>query len=413
MKYTALHDADVLIVGGGIVGLATAYKLLLRQPHVKVVVCEKEASVGRHQSGHNSGVVHSGLYYQPGSLKAVNCRKGRAELIEFCQLHNVSIDMCGKVVVAVEDTSSRNTIVGAEVARLQELHSRAEANGVHARMISTSELREIEPYCVGDAALHVPDAGIVDYPAVCNVLKSLIEEKGGEVQTNAEIVKVDSIPSGLFVRQKRGGLRCKYLINCAGLYSDKLAAMCGVESQVRIVPFRGEYYELSPSAAHKCSHLIYPVPDPRYPFLGVHFTRMIHGGVECGPNAVFALAKEGYKKDHVVLPELLSSVAWPGTRLLFRKHWKAGVHELRRSLSKYRFHESLRTLIPSIELTDLKPGGSGVRAQAIMRNGALAHDFVIESTQNSIHVLNAPSPAATSSLAIGDLITNEYIRMSS
>ncbi len=412
MKSLNRVDADIIVIGGGIVGLATAHAILQHNREVSLILCEKESEVGQHQSGHNSGVVHSGLYYKPGSLKAVNCRKGRAQLIEFCERYDVDIDMCGKVVVAVDDANTRGSEVGSEVERLNVLHERAQANGVNARMISKEELRELEPHCVGDAALHVPDAGIVDYKGVCRTLRTRIQEMGGEIVTGTEIVKVDTIPNGLLLRFKEGGFTCKNLINCAGLYSDELAAMCGVHSPIRIIPFRGEYYELRNSAEHKCSNLIYPVPDPRYPFLGVHFTRMIHGGVECGPNAVFAFAKEGYEKSDVNVSELMSSLAWPGTRALFRKHWQTGVSEIRRSMSKQLFCDSLRKLVPSVELEDLVPGNSGVRAQAVLRDGSMAHDFVIESTHNTIHVLNAPSPAATSSLSIGEHIAQLYAQQS-
>jgi L-2-hydroxyglutarate oxidase LhgO len=356
----------IAIVGGGIVGLATAYALRDRNP----VVFEKERGVGLHQTGHNSGVIHSGIYYKPGSHKARLCVEGARRMKEFCRAHGIPHEVCGKVIVATAE---------AEVPRLDELQRRAAANGVEARRIGPEGLREIEPEAAGIAALHVPATGIVDYVAVARRLAGFVEVRTG--------VRVEDVRS----------LQADLVINCAGLHSDRLA-----RSRTKIVPFRGEYYTLRrPSLVRG---LIYPVPDPAFPFLGVHFTRMVGGGVEAGPNAVLALAREGYSWSDVRVRDLLETLAYSGFRRLARKHWRMGLTEVWRSWSRAAFLRSLQRLVPSVRLDDLEPGGSGVRAQALDPDGAMVDDFRIERRPGQIHVLNAPSPAATASLAIGEYI---------
>ena len=353
----------IAIVGGGIVGLATAYALRDRRP----VVFEKERAVGSHQTGHNSGVIHSGLYYKPGSFKAKLCVDGARRMQEFCREHGIRYEICGKVVVATE---------AAELPRLDELLRRAGANGVPAERISPERLREIEPEARGIAALHVPGTGIADYVGVAKKLASFVEVRCG--------VRVDDVRA----------LGADLVINCAGLHSDRLA-----RSRTKIVPFRGEYYTLRRTSLVK--GLIYPVPDPAFPFLGVHFTRMVGGGVEAGPNAVLALKREGYRWSDLCVRDALETFSYSGFRILAKRHWRMGLREVWRSWSKAAFLESLQRLVPAVRLEDLEPGGSGVRAQALDPDGAMVDDFRIERRPGQIHVLNAPSPAATASLAIG------------
>ncbi|HLY09444.1 MAG TPA: L-2-hydroxyglutarate oxidase [Planctomycetota bacterium] len=358
----------IAVVGGGIVGLATAYALRDRKP----VVFEKERSVGAHQTGHNSGVLHSGIYYKPGSHKARLCVEGARRMKEFSRDHGIPHEICGKVVVA---TSS------SELPRLEELERRARANGVAAERIGPERLREIEPEASGIAALHVPGTGIIDYLAVARKLASFVEVRRG--------IRVDDVRS----------LKADLVINCAGLQSDRVA-----RSRTKIVPFRGEYYSLRRASLVK--GLIYPVPDPAFPFLGVHFTRMIGGGVEAGPNAVLALSREGYRWGDIRVRDLLETLAYSGFRALARRHWRMGLREVWRSWSRAAFLRSLQRLVPAVTLEDLGPGGSGVRAQALDPDGTMVDDFRIERRQGQIHVLNAPSPAATASLAIGEHIAS-------
>lgn len=353
----------IAIVGGGIVGLATAYALRDRKP----VVFEKERTVGAHQTGHNSGVIHSGIYYKPGSFKATLCVEGAQRMKDFCREHGIPHEICGKVVVATEE---------AELPRLDELQRRAAANGVPAERITPGRLREIEPEARGIAALHVPGTGIIDYIAVAKKLASFVEVRTG--------VRVDDVRR----------LKADLVINCAGLHSDRVA-----RSRTKIVPFRGEYYTLKRPSLVK--GLIYPVPDPAFPFLGVHFTRMVHGGVEAGPNAVLALQREGYSWSDINVRDFLETLAYRGFHKLARRHWRMGLMEVWRSWSRAAFLRSLQRLVPAVTMDDLEPGGSGVRAQALDPGGALVDDFRIERRPGQIHVLNAPSPAATASLAIG------------
>jgi L-2-hydroxyglutarate oxidase len=385
---------DVALIGGGIVGMATAMALLEERPGLSLVVLEAERHLAAHQTGHNSGVIHSGLYYKPGSLKARLCVEGRRALYEFCEGRGVRHERCGKVVVATR---------ADELPALDELERRGRANGLEGvRRLGAEELREHEPHVHGIAGLLVPETGIVDYPSVTRAYAAVVREGGGEVRTDAAVVAVRHAGTGdLVLETRRGPLACRGLVNCAGLHSDRVARLCGIAPAVRIVPFRGEYYELVPARAHLVRNLIYPVPDPRFPFLGVHFTRMIGGGVEAGPNAVLALARHGYAKASFSLRDVCSTASFPGSWRMAGRYWKTGCGEVYRSLSKRAFLKALRRLIPELALDDLRPGGSGVRAQALSRSGLLVDDFHIVRTERMVHVLNAPSPGATASISIG------------
>jgi len=383
------------IVGGGIIGLATAYKLLLARPGASVTLLEKESGPGQHQTGHNSGVLHAGLYYQPGSLKARLAVTGIREMIAFCQTHAIPHEICGKLVVATDE---------AELERLHRLHERGTANGLTGlRLLQREEMLEIEPHVGGLAALHVPQEGIVDYPQVCARLVIEIEKLGGTLKFNCGAKKITSDGSGWRIETPTpaGDIHADYLINCAGLHSDRVAALAGETSPVKIVPFRGEYYQLRPQSHSLVRHLIYPVPDPSFPFLGVHFTRLIHGGIEAGPNAVLAWAREGYRKQDLNPRDLLDTLAFPGLWRFMAKHKTMCWQEIRRSWSRRLFCASLQKLVPSLQLADLAPGGSGVRAQAMEPSGQLVQDFSLIQRPNALHVVNAPSPGATASLAIG------------
>lgn len=386
---------DVLIVGGGIVGLATGYQLMSRYPASKIVVLEKEKVPALHQSGRNSGVLHSGIYYRPGSLKAVNCREGRIAMVDFCRHHEIPFEVCGKVIVATDET---------EIPQLEKLQRRGKENRVDCQRIDADRLRELEPACNGIAALHVKDAGIVDYRRVCFRLCELLQENEHQVQTATKVIQVLTIGTEIVVETNAGSWRTSYLINCAGLHSDRIARMCGHRPEVKIVPFRGEYFELAKPAEQLCRNLIYPVPNPEFPFLGVHFTRTIHGGVECGPNAVLAWAREGYSKWQVNFKDLWDAVSYRGFQRLASRYWSVGLGEMRRSWFRSAFVASLQRLIPDVKEQDLIPAPSGVRAQALRPDGIMVDDFVIQREGNFIHVLNAPSPAATSSLNIGATI---------
>ena len=384
----------ITVVGGGIVGLATAYRLLERFPDAHVVVLEKESAPGQHQSGHNSGVLHSGLYYKPGSKRARLARRGIAQMVEFCRAHSIPHEVCGKVVVA---TSTE------EVPRLKALFERGTENGLRdLRLLSPEELREIEPHAAGLAAIHVPEEGIADYPRVCETLVALIRERGGEVVMDARVAAVERESAGWRVLHETGENACDWIVTCAGLHSDRVAALTGKRREARIVPFRGEYYLIRKERQSLVRNLIYPVPDPGLPFLGVHFTRMIRGGVEAGPNAVLALAREGYTKSTVSLRDTLDALGFPGLWRFLLRYPGPCWAELRRSFSKELFCRSLQRLVPEIQLSDLTPGGAGVRAQAMSRDGALLDDFHFVEGEREIHVVNAPSPGATESLAIGE-----------
>ena len=391
---------DVIIVGGGIVGLATGYQLLRHNPFLKLLILEKELDIGLHQTGHNSGVIHSGIYYKPGSLKAQNCRRGIELLVSFCNEHNIPYDMCGKVIVASSEE---------ELNSLDLLHERGQEDGIKGiKRLSPDELREYEPHAAGLSALYCPETGIIDYQQVCEKLSENIQKRG-EIITDAAVVSIDDRPDGITIATETIEYKTRFLINCAGLFSDYVAELAGVERQVRIVPFRGEYYMLKEQARHLVKNLIYPVPDPRYPFLGVHFTRTIDGGIEAGPNAVLAWAREGYKKTDIDLKEMWDYLSYGGFWRMAGKYWTTAMGEYYRSFFKGAFVNALQKLVPEITADDISHSPAGVRAQALAPDGGLVDDFVINKIGNMIHVINAPSPAATSSLAIGEYIANIYL----
>jgi L-2-hydroxyglutarate oxidase len=383
---------DVAVVGGGLVGAGTALALSSRGG-LAVAVLEAEERLAAHQSGHNSGVIHSGLYYKPGSLKATLCVEGARDLYRFCEEEGIAHQRCGKLVVATGPE---------ELPRLDELERRGAANGlVGLRRLRGEEIRDFEPHAAGIAALHVPETGIVDYPAVARAYGRKVEERGGTVWTGARVTGVRQDGAGLIVETGRGTVACRLLVNCAGLQADRVARLCGAAVDVRIIPFRGEYYELAAERQGLVRGLIYPVPDPRFPFLGVHLTRMVKGGVEAGPNAVLALRREGYRWRDVSARDIAETAAWPGFWKLASRFWKTGAFEVRRSMMKSVFVRDLQRLVPEIREQDLHRAGAGVRAQALERNGALVDDFRIVTSKRAVHILNAPSPAATASLAIG------------
>lgn len=391
---------DVAIVGGGIVGLASAYQLHLLRPELRILLLEKEKQVGSHQSGRNSGVIHSGIYYQPGSLKARTCIEGKKLLESFCTENQIAWDRCGKVVVAVDDS---------ELPSLERIYERGIANGASCRKIDVKELREIEPHASGVAALHVPETGIVDYPAVCRVLADKLIQAGHVIQLESQVARV-SFQTGMHtISTRRGPVQSKYLLNCAGLQCDRVMKMCGANPPARIVPFRGEYYELTSESQSLCRNLIYPVPNPNFPFLGVHFTRMIHGGVECGPNAVLAMAREGYDWKTLRVGDLLESLTYGGFLRLATRYWRTGIGEVVRSLSKAAFVKALQRLIPEIRADQLRVAPAGVRAQAIAPDGSMVDDFLFVDQEQAVHVCNAPSPAATASLKIGEIIAQRLL----
>lgn len=394
-----MNQQTVIVVGGGIVGLATAYRLLQRFPDVSLTVLEKEPAVALHQSGRNSGVLHSGIYYKPGSLKAQNCRAGKQAMEAFCQSESIAYELCGKVIVAVDES---------EISALEKIEQRGRANGVECERIERDRLTELEPHVRGVAALHVPETGIVDYVAVCHRLVDRIVAAGGKVVTSAKVTSVSHSGDELVFGTTVGDFRSGYAINCAGLYCDRVAAIAGAVPSVKIVPFRGEYFDLSEQAAGLVKNLIYPVPDPAFPFLGVHFTRMIGGGVECGPNAVLAFAREGYSRWGVNPSELLETLRFGGFRSVATKYWRTGLGEMWRSFSKAAFVRALQRLVPEIESKHLTPAEAGVRAQAVTTDGQIVDDFLIEETERFLHVLNAPSPAATASLNIGSLLVDRF-----
>lgn len=382
----------VVIIGGGIVGLSTAWALS-KDPSVgRVVVLEKEAGVAEHQTGRNSGVVHSGIYYKPRSLKATMCRAGRESLLAFCEEHGVAFEVCGKVIVAVD---------ALEEARLTGLLERGLENGVVCRSLNLEELREREPHVVARAAIQVDDTGIVDYRGVCTQLVQLIERAGGEVRTGVSLIGVRRDGDARVLETSAGDVRARSLVNCAGVYADRIARLDGVDPGLQIVPFRGHYYELAPSARRFCRHLIYPVPNPAYPFLGVHFTRMTDGSVECGPNALLAFAREGYELFDVDPKDLMEVLRYPGFQRLAAGHWRMGIAEFVRAVSRRSYLKALRRLVPEVAAADLHPAASGIRAQALLPDGSMADDFVIRQAPGAVHVCNAPSPAATAALEIG------------
>lgn len=388
----------IVIIGGGIVGLATAWQLSRREPRAKITILEKEDGVARHQTGRNSGVLHTGIYYKPGSLKAVNCRAGKLAMQQFCEEYNIPYEICGKVIVAKDES---------EIGALQRIFERGQANGVACEMMSAGRLREIEPHARGVQAIHVPEAGIVQYVTVCEKLAALVREAGHLLQFGARVESVRAAGGAHVVTTSAGDFESDIIINCAGLHCDRVARMSGVPAQAQIIPFRGEYYEVSEAKRHLCKNLIYPVPDPKFPFLGVHFTRMVGNHVECGPNAVLAFAREGYRKHDINIRDLLETLGYGGFRRMAAKHWRMGMHEMWRSFSKKAFTRALQQLVPEIQEQDLSPAPAGIRAQAVAPDGALVDDFSIQEERGMIHVLNAPSPAATSSLNIGITIAEK------
>ena len=389
---------DVIVVGGGILGLSTAMEITRRHSRKRVLVLEKEAGVGRHQSLHNSGVIHAGLYYRPGSLKAKTCVEGAAAMVRFAQEHGIDHEICGKVVVATKE---------AEIPRLEELRRRGEANGIeNIAVLGPEELREIEPHTRGVKALRVPSTGIIDYGGVVRAYARLIEAGGQRIQTSAQVTGIAVAGGEKRVETTAGDFAGKLIVNCAGLYADRIAKLAGGAPPMKIVPFRGEYYELTPERRSLVKSLIYPVPDPAFPFLGVHFTRRVNGSVEAGPNAVLAYMREGYTKTGISPYDLLETLTYPGFLKLARKYWKVGLGEMVRSVSKSAFTRALQKLMPEIRESDLVPAGAGVRAQAVDRDGGLLDDFSIIRTEGAVHVCNAPSPGATASLMIGRAIAD-------
>ena len=387
---------DIVIIGGGILGLSTAMQLLERSPQWRVAVVEKEEELATHQTGHNSGVMHSGIYYRPGSRKAQFCVAGLNNMIKFCEENEIEFQQCGKVIVALHES---------ELGRLQDLYERGTANGVpDLEIVGPERLKEIEPHTAGVRALWAPHTGIVDFTKVAAAFANKFQQAGGDIFTGAAVKKITRSTGSVALETTKGTLQVKYLINCAGLYADKVASMTGENIGVRIIPFRGEYYTLRQESHHLVSGLIYPVPDPQFPFLGVHFTRNIKGHVEAGPNAVMALRREGYRKRDFSFGDSLGNLAYPGFWKMALKYWKIGMGEVYRSYSRRVFLRDLQRLLPEIQNSDLASGGSGVRAQAVARDGSLLDDFSIIQSGDAIHVVNAPSPGATSSLAIGEHI---------
>ncbi len=388
---------DIIIIGGGIVGLATGFQIKKNNPGLKLAILEKERDVAKHQTGHNSGVIHSGLYYKPGSLKAINCINGYHELVKFCEQEDIKFELCGKIVVATSNN---------ELPILETLFERGQQNGLtNLKKLGTEELLEHEPHVNGLKGIFVPQTGIVDYGQVARKYRDKIRTNDGEVIFNEQVIGIESSGNTKQVITKNTTYESKLVINCAGLFSDKVAKLTSDQIDLKIIPFRGEYYQLKKEKENLVKHLIYPVPDPAFPFLGVHFTRMIGGGVEAGPNAVLAFKREGYKKTDINLSDLIETFGWPGFQKVAMKYWKTGMGEMYRSYSKSAFTKALQKLIPAIQKDDLVPGGAGVRAQACDRHGGLLDDFKIVEEKGTINVCNAPSPAATSSIAIGQTIS--------
>lgn len=393
--------ADVIIVGGGIVGLATAHRLLTARPNLKVLLIEKESRLAAHQTGNNSGVLHAGLYYKPGSVKAQCAVQGLQQMLTFCRSQGIKHEQCGKIVVATSQE---------ELPRLETLWQRGNANGLLGlRKLGPEQIREIEPHATGLAAIHVPQEGIVDYIAVCEKLGELIRAAGGEIRLNTKLLKAIQGASDWTLETSAGNFQARFVITCGGLQADRLVRASGVRPAAKIVPFRGEYYQIKKERQHLVRHLIYPVPDPKFPFLGVHFTRLVNGGIEAGPNAVLAFAREGYKWTTVNLRDLADSLFFPGLWKFLAKYPSMCGYEIRRSFSRAEFTRSLQKLVPDIRAEDLEDGGAGVRAQAMLPEGNLIDDFHFEEARGILHVINAPSPAATASLAIGQKISEKVL----
>ena len=392
---------DCIIIGGGIVGLASAYQLLKQKPQLRIAIIEKEADLAAHQTGHNSGVIHSGIYYKPGSLKAQNCLNGYKMLVDFCEQNQIPFDLCGKLIVALDEK---------ELPELDKLYKRGLENGLDKiSIIEKDEIKDYEPNVAGIRAIRVPYTGIIDYTGVCYKIAELFKQLGGEIFTNHKVEDIINYNGFSEIVSPQKTFVTKQYINCAGLYCDKVAAYTHKNIDTRIIPFRGEYFMLKPEKRRLVKNLIYPVPDPNFPFLGVHFTRMIDGGVEAGPNAVFAFKREGYKMSDVDVKEMMESLTWPGFQKVMMKYWKTGMGEFYRSFSKAAFTKALQRLIPDVKEEDLLPAESGVRAQACDRLGGLIDDFKIIDDEHAIHILNAPSPAATSSMSIGKTIADKMV----
>jgi len=393
---------DVIVAGAGIVGLATAYRLLEADPDLRLAVIDKEDGPAHHQTGHNSGVIHSGIYYKPGSLKALNCRKGYEELLQFCDRHAIPYDPCGKVIVATNPE---------EAQVLPGILERGRANGLEGiKLIGPEETREHEPHVQVEQAIWVPQTGIIDYRQVALKYLDLIREKGGQAYLGCAVKTVQPAEDEVVVQFGMEEATTRLFVNCAGLYADRIGSLTGDNGALKVIPFRGEYYILKKEKEYLVRNLIYPVPNPNFPFLGVHFTRMIEGGIEAGPNAVLAFAREGYSRWDIRPAELLEILAYPGFRKLAFKYWKEGLDELHRSYSKKAFVRALQRLLPEVQESDLERGRAGVRAQAVERSGVLMDDFYITEKPGIVNVYNAPSPAATSSLAIGETIASKVLR---
>ncbi len=387
---------DVVIIGGGIIGLATGYSLLKNHPQLRLLIIEKEAELAQHQTGRNSGVIHSGIYYKPGSLKAKNCRAGVSKMLRFCDTYNIRYELCGKVIIATEE---------AEIPRLMELFKRGNANGVPGlKILDAVDLHKLEPKAVGLQALHSPTTGIVDFSQVAQMCATQIRQMGGEIKKYLNVKKIIELSESLKIITDNGDIDCGQMINCGGLYADRIAVKSGIDINLKIIPFRGEYYNLIPERSNLVNTLIYPVPDPRFPFLGVHFTKKIDGCIEAGPNAVLAWAREGYSRWKINPYDLGEVIAYPAFWTMAKHYWKTGIKEMARSTWKPLMVKALQRLVPSLRSSDLKRGGSGVRAQALDSSGRLLDDFRIVAQNNSVHVLNAPSPAATSAFAIAEHI---------
>ena len=402
------NNFDIIVIGGGIVGLASAYKLNVHHPNLKICVLEKENAVASHQTGRNSGVIHSGIYYKPGSYKAKNCVDGRRELVQFAKENNVKHDICGKIIVAIQEK---------ELQHMERVYNNGVQNGVEdLEKITAAQIREIEPFCTGIAGLRVGCTGIIDFVGICTKLTSIIENKfpGSKIKLGHEVKSFVKRDEHTTIVTNNGNYTAKYIVNCTGLFSDRIARKDNVDPGMQIVGFRGDYYELTPQAQHKVKHLIYPVPDPEFPFLGVHFTRMISHPTECGPNAVFTFKREGYGKTDFNLRDTLEAITYGGTWKLFFKHWRFGLDEYKRAFSKRLFLERLQRLIPDLTMSDIVPGRAGVRAMALDPEGNMIDDFKIVHSERSLHVLNAPSPAATACLAIGKAVNDmavEYFQL--
>ena len=396
----SITQYDITVIGGGIVGLATAYKLNTHHPNLRVLVLEKEKSVAFHQTGRNSGVIHSGIYYKPGSYKAKNCVDGRRELVQFAKENNVAHDVCGKIIVATHES---------ELAHMNRVFENGKKNGVEdIELINAQQIKEIEPFATGISGIRVGCTGIIDFVGICETLKSIIKSKysQSDVKLEHEVIGIEKSSDFSTIITNKGNFTSKYIVNCTGLQSDRIAKLDNTPPNMKIVGFRGDYYELTPQAQHKVKHLIYPVPNPEFPFLGVHFTRMLNHPTECGPNAVFVFKREGYHKTDFNLSDTIDALSYAGTWKLFAKHWRFGLDEYRRAFSKKLFLERLQRLVPSLTMEDIVPGRAGVRAMALDNAGNMIDDFKIVRSTNALHVLNAPSPAATACLAIGKAVND-------